>query len=105
MGVLFVAAGTAAALLVAPAGATAAPIEECGNFDGHWTYDTLQGAGTYNVTARVVSCREARTVALKAEPGRRFGGWSCRYMDQGYEFADVRCTKPGGRVIRWQAGA
>lgn len=103
---LLVTAGMAVALLSAPAGASAAPIKECGNYDGlRWTYGQIQGAGTFNVTARVVGCREARTVALKASPERRFRGWSCRYVDQGYEYADVRCTKSGGRVVRWQSGA
>ena len=99
-------------LAVSGAARAAAPIHECGNWgwtaDGDgpkWTYRPIQGAGTWNVTSRVVGCRTARRVALHAYPHHRYRGWHCRYVSRGEEFADVRCTKSGGRVVRYQAGA
>jgi hypothetical protein len=99
-------------LSAAPASRGSGKIHECGNYgftaDGDgpkWTYRQLEGAGTYNVTSRVVRCRTARRVALHAYPGKRYRGWRCRYVSHAEEFADVRCTKRGGRVVRYQAGA
>lgn len=99
-------------LAVSGTARAAAPIHECGNWgwaangDGpKWTYRPIQGAGTYNVTSRVVRCRTARRVALHAYPGNHYRRWRCRYVSRAEEFADVRCTKSGGRVVRYQAGA
>lgn len=101
------------AVLAAPvASSSASAIRECGNYgftaDGRgpmWTYRAVEGAGTYNVTSRVVHCRTARRVALHAYPHHAYRGWSCRYVSRAEEYADIRCTKPGGRVVRFQAGA
>jgi hypothetical protein len=87
----------------------AASIRECG------------GAGTlyngqvrvYNVTSRVVSCRFARRFArrqiLYGGPACRedrwctYQGWRCRHIAYRAE-SDIRCSKSGGRVVRWQYG-
>lgn len=101
---------------VLPATAAAAPVRECGNYGYHdgrqqWTYEPLTGAGTYNVTSRVVGCRTARRLALHASSRAgndrtwRYRRWRCRYVSRAYEYADVRCTRAGGRVVRWQFGA
>ena len=73
-----------------------APIRECGDVSSRLAY---------NVTSRVTSCGEARRVA-RAWRGTstvsRVRGFTCRYRDIGYEAGDIRCTRSGGRVVRWQ---
>lgn len=113
--------GAVTLLLSAPSPASAqAPIHECGNYGTHanspvspdgtiearWHYEEPDGAGIWNVTSRVVPCREARRVVL-AFPGRRgrVRGLNCRYLRNEHEYVDVRCTGNRGRVVRWQAGA
>jgi hypothetical protein len=107
-------AATALAMAMLAGLAQAAPIRECGNYpseNNHWTYRSIRGAGIGNVTSRRIACAEARHIVLHVRFGRRapyrphYPGWSCRYVRQGYEFADIRCTASGGRVVRWQAGA
>ena len=99
--------------------ATAAPasahIRECGGYDpGHgFVNGDPQGAGVYNITARVVPCRTARTVVrryyIENYCGRRLscyvGAWNCRTRRLGIEYFDTRCTRAGGRVVRFQHGA
>jgi hypothetical protein len=106
------AAALAAAMLASVA--DAAPIRECGNFpdaNGRWTYDSIRGAGIYNVTTRRVRCARARDIVRHIRFGRRapfrphYPGWFCRYVHRAYESVDIRCTASGGRVVRWQAGA
>ncbi len=104
----------ALASLIAAVPASAAPIVECGNHgwidargEVGWSMDAaaISGAGTFNVTSRAIGCREARRVSLHSYPGNGYGGWRCRYIDRAHEYADVRCTKAGGRVVRWQTAA
>jgi len=82
----------------------AAPIRECGNYDYlRWTYGPIQGAGIYNLTTRNVSCGYARWLASSANGlGRVF---HCRTRRLGSELYDTRCTKSGGKVIRFQNGS
>jgi hypothetical protein len=109
------AAVTAIAALALPGAASASPIRECGNYGWieeeeatGWTYGEIDGAGIFNVTTRGVSCRYARKFVLSwnGQVGRRHHrGFSCRYVSEEYEYADIRCTRRPGRVIRWQTGA
>jgi hypothetical protein len=99
---------TTIATLVTPA--MAAPIRECGNYDGaHWTSNDDFGAGLYNLTTRGVSCHAARRVALYSPPDDRhkwrYRVFTCRYLTYRYEYVDVRCTASRDRAVRWQAGA
>jgi hypothetical protein len=69
----------------------------------------------YNVTTRVVPCRFARRFARRVitDPACaedrycRYRGWRCRNVGyripRGYE-VDSRCTRSGGRVVRFQYG-
>jgi hypothetical protein len=87
----------------------AAPIRECGRAG------TLYGGAVsvYNVTTRKVACQRARRFArrqiLYGGPACRedrhctYRGWRCTHFSYSSE-SDVRCTKPDGRVIRWQYG-
>jgi hypothetical protein len=84
----------------------AAPIRECGDL-GH--------RGIYNVTSRMVRCRSARSLARRifTDPACaedrfcRFRGFRCthhNYPIPGGREGDVRCTRSGGRVVRFQYG-
>jgi hypothetical protein len=110
-----VAAAAATATVALPGAASAAAINECGNYGwieskarAGWTYGQIDGAGIFNVTTRTVRCRYARRFVrswdgqVGADHHRRF---RCRYVSQDYEYADIRCTRRGGKVIRWQTGA
>jgi hypothetical protein len=87
----------------------AAPIRECGD------YAPGGGAGVYNITTRVTSCRIARRMTRRFYHGRwriprdsrpfRRGDYTCRNRQIAYELADLRCTVSRGRVVRWQHGA
>ncbi len=86
-------------LLLAQHTASAAPIRECGSY--------RDGAGIVSVTSRGVSCRTARRVARYSGPDRyvrrwSWRGYSCRLLASEYRYSDSRCTKSGGRVVRWQ---
>jgi hypothetical protein len=105
---------SSAVLLAVAAPAGAAPIRECGNHGWvddlervAWVMDRdrISGAGTFNVTSRKVTCKVARRVSLKSYPGSNYRGWRCRYISQAHEYADVRCTRPSGAVVRWQTAA
>jgi hypothetical protein len=95
--------------------AGAAPIRECGNYGWiadeartGWTSGPIDGAGIVNVTTRKVSCRYARRFVRSwdGQVGqRRHRRFRCRYVSEGYEYADIRCTRRPGKVIRWQTGA
>jgi hypothetical protein len=79
----------------------------------------IDGAGAYNITARVISCTSARRILTRTHRKWKRGvdpndGWTisaagktfrCRLVGQGFEYYDVRCTAPGGRVARWQEGS
>lgn len=107
-------AASIACVAALPATASAAPIGECGNHGWvedlgrvAWVMDIdrISGAGTFNVTSRQVACRVARRVAMKSYPGSNYRGWRCRYVSEAHEYADVRCTRPSGAVVRWQTAA
>jgi hypothetical protein len=105
-------------LLALTAGsASAAPIKECGGYDpgvGFVSGDP-DGAGVYNITARVVACRTARSVVARYYnqfsdycgngPNCQIDDWTCRTRSLGIEYADTRCTRSRGRVVRFQHGA
>lgn len=77
-------------------------IRECGE---------LRHRLAYNITTRKVGCRQARRVVRRWQntisgsgrggSGRVFSLY-CHYRETGYEAADIRCTGPRGRVVRWQ---
>jgi hypothetical protein len=91
---------------------TTSDVRECGNkpAGGAWTYEQVQGAGHFNLTARNVSCADARDIVdqitFETDPPYepQYPGWSCTYVRQEFEFSDIRCTS-GSKVIRWQSGA
>ena len=65
----------------------------------------IDGAGSYNLSTRNVSCRTARRFEGRYRgPGSYYPRWRCREIND-YEFSDVRCVASRGRVIHWQAGA
>ncbi len=76
-------------------------IVECGD---------LPSVAVWNLTTRRVSCSEARRVARRwvatwQEDGSTpVRGFNCRHRLIGYENTDVRCTRRGGRVVRFQGG-
>ncbi len=86
-----------------------APIRECGN------YAPGGGAGVYNITTRITSCRTARWMVRRFYQGqwtvpptsRPFWHWIfyCRNRKIGYESWDLRCAGTHGRAVRWQHGA
>ena len=87
----------------------ASAIKECGNkpAGGAWTYDQVQGAGLFNLTTRNVSCDEARSLVDQIDfsgDTPSYPGWTCEFVTQKYEFADIRCTS-GIKVVRFQTGA
>lgn len=92
--------------------AQTADISECGNkaAGGSWTGSDVSGAGDFNLTARNLSCVEARAIVdhmkFESDPpyAPYYPGWSCGYLTQAYEFNDIRCTS-GSKAIRWQSGA
>jgi len=101
---------TCATALV-PATADAA-VRDCGGFNGlEWITESLEGAGISNVKAKNTSCTTARRVTLRAfmtyNGGRRwqYGKWNCKILLQEYEYTKARCTRSGGRVVRWETGA
>jgi hypothetical protein len=109
--IVAVAAASAGFALASPAvaPAEAAPIRECGNAGTLYSGQVR----VYNVTSRVVGCRFARRFARaqirQGGPACRedrwctYRGWRCRHVAYRAE-SDVRCTKSGGRVVRWQYG-
>jgi hypothetical protein len=110
--------GVASLALSGAATAWAAPIKECGNQEagGEWTYDEISGAGVYNLTSRVISCRAARRVVSTLHHAwdgpsiprhvTVFGyRYTCRLLSQAVELFDIRCTARRGRVARWQEGS
>jgi hypothetical protein len=91
----------------APAQAEAAPIKECGDVGA-------PGYGVYNITTRIVGCRQARSMAraqyygqVRLRHGRQWWGpFRCTVIHQGIETDDVRCVRYGdGGVVRWPIGA
>jgi hypothetical protein len=92
--------------------AYASGIRECGNYGyreatgtSGWGMSPIDGAGTYNLTTRRVTCPTARRFVLRYRgTDSHYPTWRCREVND-YEFSDVRCSASGGRVIHWQAGA
>jgi hypothetical protein len=89
--------------LAHPAGASAAPVRECGDLAHRHAFD---------ITTRKVSCVEARrvvrrwnnTVAQRGGDGH-VRGLYCDFRELGYEVGDIRCTGSRGRVVRWQTAS
>lgn len=96
----------------APAGVSAAAaVNECGNWGDHgdgqlrWGMSSVRGFGIYNLTTRRVGCSTARRFARRYKgTDSSYPTWRCRETSE-YESSDVRCTRSGGRVIRWQSGS
>ena len=76
----------------------------CGAYDGRWRRPPVFGAGLM-LWAHRVPCAEARRVALRWRGGSRAGRYRCKVLTRGEEYVKVRCARPGGRVVRWEAGA
>ena len=96
----------AGSLLVAGGAEAAAPLKRCGSLgtDGRPYDRDVGGAGNFDIRARVTSCREARRV-VRAWKGRTtVRGFRCTYSYSG-ESTGVRCTKAGGRLVRWRSAA
>jgi hypothetical protein len=108
-----------AALIVGiPANADAS-VRDCGT----WGSDDSGDIGWYDngevtgfsigpVIAKNVGCSTARRVArrsfntnLNGKRRWRYGRWTCRYRQTGYESSTTRCSRGGGRVVRWASGA
>ena len=92
--------------------AAGAVVRECGNYDGvEWTFEQIQGAGIFDVTAKNVGCGTARRVVLRSgttykhpQTRWRYGRWTCRFRSTGIESSATRCAR-GNRVVRWESGA
>jgi hypothetical protein len=89
--------------LVGPASASAAPLRDCGDLANRYAFD---------ITARKVSCVEARrvvrrwnnTVAQQGGDGR-VRGLYCDFRELGYEIGGIHCSGSRGRVVRWQTSS
>ena len=116
---LFAALLFALLLLCGVASSAPAAIRECGAFDGvrFVPDDEVEGAGVYNITTSVATCRRARKIVRRFWTdqskwcGRnssicRIGwGFTCRTTRLGTEYGDTRCTASRGRVVRFQHGS
>jgi hypothetical protein len=88
------------ALLAVASASVSSPVRECGNLNG----------STRNVTTRNVTCLTAGRLIGRigfigyGKATMRRGGYTCRVRipDQRSWWLDVRCTRFGDRVIRWQ---
>lgn len=97
--------------------AHAAPVKGCGGYEPGrgFVRGDPDGAGVYNITSRIVSCATARTLVYRyyvrysdycTNVSRcSIRGWTCRTRSLGIEYADTRCTRLAGRVVRFQHGA
>jgi hypothetical protein len=106
-----------------PAWSSAAPVRECGNYgypEGYkgerpvFTDEPIVGAGVYDIRTKVAFCRPtARRMVRRfwngrwgeCDPGCRRGRFRCRNRQVGDEAWIMRCTAPGGRVVRFEYGA
>lgn len=108
------------AALALASSASAHRVKECGayGYDGSGNGPKvlsdreISGAGTYNITARGVSCGTAHRIAKRwTNRCRRgvcyVGTFRCRTRQTGYELADTRCTTRRSRhyIVHWQSGA
>lgn len=93
--VVMAAVGSAAALTLEPTSAAAQSVQDCGDLD--------QGVGVKNVTARRVGCPTARRLARRHDRTGRMTGYSFRFRRTGRPHeTDIRGTRSGGRVVRYQ---
>jgi len=84
----------------------------------------IDGAGIFDITAEVSSCKTARRIiristrennnpCVRYRDGLPSGarnpcrviGFTCRSRQTGDESSATRCTRKGGRVVRWTSGA
>jgi hypothetical protein len=81
-----------------PTPSLAARIRECGDAAANYP-----NAGAFNITSRVTHCPRARKAAIRWYYRGEHSpfGFACRKRRSGGGW-DVRCTKPGGRVVRFQ---
>ena len=122
MRVLIAAVLAVAAFASAGGSASAAPLTDCGNYgypEGDpggkpvFTKEDIVGAGVYDIRTRAVRCRTARRMVRRFWNGRwgrcdptcRRGRFRCRDRQTGDEVSLMRCTAPGGRVVRFVYGA
>lgn len=112
---------TAAAVgLLATPGVDAHPVKECGAYGFSKDADEpafipdsrLDGAGTFNITARGLKCGTAHWIVRRwSDRCRRsvcyVGTFRCRTKQTGYELSDTRCTTRRSRhyIVRWQSGS
>ena len=86
--------------------AEAATTKRCGSLgvDGK---RYRSGAGSFNITVRVSTCGTAKAVVrgYRFGQGEKVRGFTCRNSQSGGESTTVRCTRYGGRVIRWTSAA
>jgi len=96
-----------------------------GTVEARFTMREIDGAGLSDITAQVSSCKIARRLVRIASLRRennpclvyrngsviaeksscRVIGFVCRKRSTGTERQVTRCTRAGGRVVRWEAGA
>ncbi len=106
--------------LLLPLAAQAHPVQECGDYGGGSDFGTVDGAGAFNVTTRLVTCETALRIVKRFYFGRvrtrcngrgacrsRIGTFRCRSRQTGYESADTRCTSSRSRhyAVRFQFAA
>lgn len=88
--------------------AQGATTKRCGSLgtDGKAYDPAVGGAGNFDITAKVATCRTARAVVRGYDygEGERVRGYTCRYTS-GTNGTKVRCTNRGGRLIRWRSAA
>lgn len=56
-----------------------------------------------SVLARRTPCPSARRIARRWRGKPRVGRWRCKVTKRKYEYVAVRCTRPGGRMIRFES--
>lgn len=73
-------------------------------FGGGWRKPPIFGA-SLEAFAQRVPCALARRVAERAGARRTVLGFRCRPTRRGYESVAARCTRPGGRVVRFEVAS
>ncbi len=68
-------------------------VTDCGDVD--------KGVGIKNVTARGVTCKQARRIARTHPRDATPEGFRCKDRTIARYTYDIRCTR-GSRVVRWQ---
>ena len=118
-----IAIALALAALLIPAAARAAQDDDtprgyrfCGwkDFaDGGWTYEEPEPGAFLRLYARKMSCRTARRKHRRVRYERtapyraKLKGYRCVQLEQGYEYADIRCARKHRKkvALRWQTGS